>query len=653
MSFASTLSDTLVDASTLEEEIRMKRLKLLALLAVFALFAAACGGSDSDSTDDTASDSDTTEVEANDGADAGDDEAMDDDAGDDPEPADDVEPADDETPASTGSAAGTGGDLDLLQWQAPSSANPLLSGGTKDLLAGSLVVEPLARWNPGGDQLVATLAAEIPSTGNGISEDLTQITWKLRDDILWSDGTPFTADDVLFTYEYCTDEATGCATDEFTNVESVVADDDYTVTVTFSAPQAFPFTPFVGYTNPIIQRAQFTECMGAASTSCTEQNFGPIGTGPYMITDFRAEDTVTYTFNPNFRGNAEGQPFFENVTIKGGGDAEAAARSVLEIGEADYAWNLQVAPEILNPMVEAGLGQLAVTFTSSVEHINLNQTNNRAEGDLESNYADGTNPNPFFFNNGELARALSLAINRDDLVTVGYGAGGKATCNMWHLPGETSTANDACLVQDTDEANSILDGLGYLDTDDDGVRELPDGTPLEFSFATSTNAVRQSNQDLIKDHWQQIGVVANMTNVDASLFFGESTGEQSIWYFPTDIEMFTQNAPGPDAQVWFGYWRTSEIPTPENAFGPSNIPRHASDEYDAVYEQLEVTSVDDPARGELIKQLNDILAAQSGAIIPLVFRGSVSAFANDIQGVGELNGWDSEYWNIQEWTRSE
>ncbi|KAG1648751.1 Oligopeptide transport system permease protein AppB [Nymphon striatum] len=578
-------------------------------------------------------------------------EAMEDDEEEAAPAADDDEEAMEDDEAMAESTAGTGGPLSLLQWQAPSQANPWLSAGTKDLLASSIVLEPLARFNPAGE-LVPTLATSIPTPGNGISDDGTQITWTLQDDILWADGTPLTSDDVVFTYEYCTDELTGCGSDGFVDVTSVVADDDHTITITFEDSKPYPYTTFVGYQQPILQRAQMEPCIGAAAQSCSEENFAPQGTGPYMVTDFRPEDTVSYVFNPNFRGNSAGQPFFETVTIKGGGDAEASARSVLEIGEADYAWNLQVAPEILGPMEAAGNGEVVVSFTANVEHINLNQTDNRAEGDAKSNYMDGTNPNPFFHNNPEFARALSLAINRDELVIVGYGATGIPTCNIWNVGAGTSTNNDWCLTQDIDEANNILDGLGYLDTDDDGVRELPDGTPLEFDYVTSTNAVRQSNQDLIKSYWEEIGVVANMKNEDASLFFdGTSQSDVSIWKFFSDMEMFTNGASNPDPSGYLSGWTTEQIPTLENNWGGSNMPRIASEELDAAWAELNMTAIDDPAHPELTIRVNDIISAESGGVIPLISRGNVSAFSNDIQGVGALNGWDSEYWNIHEWTR--
>ena len=613
----------------------MKRLKLLALLAVFALFAAACGGSDGDSSDTATDADDMTEVAS---SEADEEEAA---------PAEEeAAPAEEEAMAE--STAGQGGELLLLQWQAPSQANVLLSGGTKDALAASLTLEPLARFSPDG-VLEPALAEFIPTAGNGISDDLTEITWTLTD-VMWSDGTPFTADDVVFTWEYCSDEATGCSLD-LTTVANVEAIDDRNVKITFLEPKPFPYDQFVGYLNPVIQRAQFADCVGAAASSCTDENFAPVGTGPYMVTELRPEDTVTYEYNPMWRGNAQGEPFFGTVTIKGGGDAEAAARSVLEIGEADYAWNLQVAPEILNPMAAAGNGEVIVSFTANVEHINLNQTDNRADGDARSNWLDGNNPNPFFYNNPEFARALSLAINRQELVIVGYGDTGIPTCNIWPV-GEQSTNNDWCLTQDLDEANNILDGLGYLDTDGDGVRELPDGTSLEFDYATSTNAVRQSNQDLIKGYWEDIGISVNMKNEDASLFFdGTCASDACIWKFFFDIEMFTNGSTLPDPASYLGNWRTSEIPTLESSWGGSNMPRISNAELDATWEELNAAAIDDPNRNDLVIRVNDIISAESGGVIPLISRGSVSAKANSLNTAGPLNGWDSEYWNIQEWTR--
>ncbi|MBW3666101.1 MAG: peptide ABC transporter substrate-binding protein [Actinobacteria bacterium] len=608
----------------------MKVSKLLALLAVMAIVVAACGPGE---VADTTAPEDGATTEATDTTAA----------------------TDTTEPAVTG-AAGEGGNLLLLQWQAPSQANSYLSTGTKDLLAGSLVLEPLVEFDPEGNP-VPVLAAEIPTQENGgISEDLTQITYTLKEGVMWSDGTPLTANDVVFSWEYCSDEATGCSADSFVSVASVEAVDDLTVTITFDGPQPYPFIPFSAYTSPVIQQAQFADCIGAAAKACTEQNFAPIGTGPYMVTELRPEDTVLYEANPNYRGAADGQPFFGTVEIKGGGDAEAAARSVLEIGEADYAWNLQVAPEILLPMEAAGNGTVFVSFGSSVEAIRLNQTD--PDADPPSEYqGEPTDPtggmNPYFYQNDILHRALSMAINRDELTAVGYGETGEPACTNWPVGDEATTSfDDFCLTQDIEGANALLDENGYVDTDGDGVRETPDGEPLSWVFKTSTNAVRQSFQDLISGYWEQIGVETDMQNVDASLFFdGTCASDDCIWKFFQDVEMYTSSSSGPDFVGYYQGNTCDQIPTSANNWGGGNIERYCNPEFDALIAELGQMALEDPGRIDLIHQAQDML--NSTAVLALVNRGTVSAFANSIQGVGTLNPWDSEYWNIEEWTRSE
>ncbi len=606
--------------------------RLLAVMAILAMVAAACGSDGEDTTtDDGATETDDTGTE-----DTTEDDAME-------EEDDAMEEEDDamEEEAEEPAASGGGGNLTMLQWQAPSQVNSLLSSGTKDLLAGSLVLEPLAEINPAGE-IVPALAAEIPTAGNGgISEDQTQITWTLRDDVMWSDGTPFTAADVVFTYEYCTNEETGCSNETFTDVTSVVADGDFSVTLTFEAAKPYPFEPFVSYSSPILQAAQFADCVGAAAKSCSDENFAPVGTGPYMVTDFRPEDTAVYAANPNYRGSV----FFDTVEIKGGGDAESAARSVLEVGEADYAWNLQVAPEILAGMEAAGNGRLASAFTANVEHISLNQTDPFADPPSE-----GT-PNPLFVDNPDLNRALSIAINRDELVAVGYGPSGRPTCNIWPVGVQSSTNLDYCLTQDIDGANAILDELGYLDTDGDGIREADGYGPLEFDYVTSTNAVRQSNQELIASYWEQIGVKANMKNEDASLFFdGTCASDVCIWKFFTPMQMYTNGASNPYAGAYLNGFDSEKIPTSGTSWGGDNIYRINSAEVDGLIDELLSTALDDPRLNELAIEIND--AVSTTAIIPLIHRANASAFGINIENTGELNGWDSEYWNIEEWTRA-
>ena len=143
--------------------------------------------------------------------------------------------------------------LTILYWQAPSTPNPYLSGGYKDRDAGAITLEPLAKYDPDG-ALVPALAKDIPTLENGgISRDLTSITWNLKDDLKWSDGTDLTAHDVVFTWRYCTNEATGCtASSSFTDIASVEAVDNATVKILFHAPTPYPYTAFVGTGVPVL-----------------------------------------------------------------------------------------------------------------------------------------------------------------------------------------------------------------------------------------------------------------------------------------------------------------------------------------------------------------------------------------------------------------
>lgn len=540
--------------------------------------------------------------------------------------------------------------LNLLYWQAISTMNPYLSQGTKDFHASSLVLEPLAHYDQDGN-MVPFLAAEIPTVENGgVSEDLTTITWKLKEGVLWSDGTPFTADDVVFTWQYCVDEAMSCATlVNFNGVANVEAIDPLTVKVTFDAPKPFPYAPFVGQTSSIVQKAQFEACMGEAALTCTDQNFMPVGTGPYVVSDFRANDVVTFTANPNYRDASMGKPFFQTVVMKGGGDAEAAARAVLETGEADYGWNLQVTPQILSSMEAAGLGKVLVAYGTSVERIMINQTNpDPALGDMRSVYAaDGSNAHPFL-TIPAVWQAMSMAIDRNIIAQQVYGPAGVATCNILPAPPiYASTNNDSCLTQDIEGAKALLDEAGIVDSDGDGVREA-NGVPLRVLYQTSTNAVRQATQALVKQWWDEIGVSTELRNIDAAVFFGaDPASPDTLGKFYADVEMYTNNFDGTDPEAYMSQWTCAEIASPDNDFLSNNIGRWCMPEYDDLVTQMSQTAVLEDRAAIAIAQ-NDMIV-QNGGAIPLIHRGNVSAVSNRIAGV-LMNAWDSEEWNIADWT---
>jgi peptide/nickel transport system substrate-binding protein len=544
---------------------------------------------------------------------------------------------------------GRDGTVNLIYWQAVSILNPYLSGGTKDIYASSIVLEPLARYAPDGS-FIPWLAAEIPTVENGgISPDMTSITWRLRDDVVWSDGTPLTSADVVFTGEYCMNDEAGCVARNFFNdITGVEALDDHTVRVTFSVPKPFPYSAFVGAESPILQQAQFENCTGIRAQECTQENFYPIGTGPFVVSDFRPNDVATFEANPLYR--EADKPAFQTVVIKGGGDAASAARAVLETGEADWAWNLQVSPEILAQMEAAGLGQLTTSFSTSVERVLVNFSNvDPALGNDRGEYMGGNNPHPIL-SDIRVRQALSMAIDREILVEIGYGPTGAVTCNI--IPGPeifASTANDGCEVQDIEGANALLDEAGWA-RGPDGIR-TKDGMRLSLLFQTSTNAVRQDFQALIKEWWEEIGVETELRNIDAGVFFGNDPSSPDTYgKFWTDVQMFTSSANGIDVESYANRWTCAEIAGRDNQWLGSNQHRWCRADYDALSAELAQT-VDIDERARLIKAMNDMLV-QDVAVMTLVYRADVSAHANSLMGT-QKQSWDSELWNIADWYRGQ
>ena len=538
--------------------------------------------------------------------------------------------------------------LTIRYWQAPTLPGSYLSSGTKDSDAGAITLEPLARYDPDGN-LTPALAAEIPTLENGgVSQDLMSITWKLRDGLKWSDGSDVTAYDVVFTARYCVDVDTGCTAESaFDVVASVEAIDDLTVKINFQSPTPYPYRAFVRSGTPVISGTQFADCVGAAAATCEEQNTAPLGTGPYRIVSFKANDQVIYERNPFFRGDS---PYFDRVVLKSGGDAISAARAVMETGEADYAWNLQVEPEILTGMEAAGPGKVVVAFSGLVERIVVNQTNpDPALGDDRSEYLDGQNPHPFLTYT-PILQAMSMAIDRGVISEKLYGFAGMPTCNLVTGPPRyVSTANDRCLSQDITGANKLLDESGVVDTDGDGIREH-NGVPLRITYQTSANVVREGTQALIRDWWSQIGIETELVQHEAGRFFGGDPvvdKEASLRRFFADVQMYTDGS-DIDPQQYLSGPLCKHIQTRDNKWAPENSARACDPEYDALFAQLEQSRIGQE-REALVKQLNDI-HVQNYFEIPLVERGFVSAHLNTLKGV-RINGWDSELWNIAEWRR--
>jgi peptide/nickel transport system substrate-binding protein len=215
-------------------------------------------------------------------------------------------------------------------------------------------------------------------------------------------------------------------------------------------------------------------------------------------------------------------------------------------------------------------------------------------------------------------------------------------------PAAFASDNTDCLKQDMAGAKALLDQAGWR-PGPDGVR-VKDGVKLEINYLTSTNAVRQNFQALIKQWWTELGVKTELRNVSASVFFGGDPGSPDTFQkFYADVEMYANNFDGTDPENYLSELACDKAPRPETQWQGTNINRYCSAEYDKLLKEMG-SAVGIERRGALAKRLNDMVTKDSHVKIPLVARGRVSAQSNSLGGT-KLNTWDSELWNVHEWTR--
>jgi peptide/nickel transport system substrate-binding protein len=545
-----------------------------------------------------------------------------------------------------GKTRGQDGELRLIQWQAPTMAAIHSSVGTKDFLAGQLVSEPLLLYLPDGT-IATVLAAEVPSVENGLlAEDLSSVTFKLKEGVLWSDGEPFTSKDVVFTWQWVTNPSNASVNAEIWSViEKVEAPDDLTAVVTFAQPSAAWFEPFTGWTaGPIYPSHVFGDDPNNKNDAFLT---APIGTGPYVIESFSVNDQVTYIANENYR--EANKPAFSHVVLKGGGEAAAAARAVCQTGEYDYAWNLQVEPDVLTKIDEEGdSGEVVVEKGTSVEriHINFSDPNKEVNGQR----SEKNTPHPFLTDDA-VRQAMNVAVPRDVIATQFYGEGQPATANI--LTGlESFDSPNTSWEYNLEKAAQILDDAGW--TLDGDVR-AKDGVQLNVVYATSVNSVRQKTQAVIKQAWESIGIKVQLEQIDSGIYFDSGAGnEQNISHFYWDIDMYTNNPSSPIPMSFVVSWYAGpdgeNIAQKENSWQGQNYNRWANAEYDQKFEQLQQTTDFEEASALLI-ELNDMLI-NNVVVIPEVNR-SVDTYAvatrlrKENCVLGPLN--DLVYWNIVNW----
>src|SRR6516164_2645699 len=536
--------------------------------------------------------------------------------------------------------AGGGGALKTLFWQAPTLLNPHFSVGAKDAEACRIFYEPLAAWDPDGN-LVPVLAAEIPEIENGgVAPDGLSVTWKLKKGVLWHDGQPFTADDVIFNWEYGADPATAATSIAVYRDIEVEKLDPLTVRVNFAKPTPFWANAFVGQ-GMIIPKHLFEAYKGTNSRDAPN-NLKPVGTGPYRFVDFKPGDWVKGERNRSY--HVANRPYFDTIEMKGGGDAVSAARAVIQTGEYDYAWNMQVEDEILVKLENAGnaRGRAEIVLSRGMEHIQINSADPWTEVDGERSSPKTKHP---LLSDPAVRQALRLLVDRASIEAHIYGRTGVATGNFLNNP-ERFVSKNTKWDFNVDKANRLLEEAGWK-RGSDGIR-AKDGKKLKLVFQTSINAPRQKTQAIVKQACQKTGIDMELKSVTASVYFSsDAANPDTASKFYSDVEMLTNTVTQPDPEALMRQFVSWEIASKDNKWSGRNIVRWRNDEYDKAFRAAE-RELDPIKRATLFITMNDKVV-QDQVVIPVTRRGQVAAMSHRLRAT--QSAWDNDFWNLKDWYR--
>lgn len=462
--------------------------------------------------------------------------------------------------------------------------NPLLDQDSSRWPTQGGIYEPMLIYNTATGELVPWLAEKWE-----FSPDNTQLTFTLRDGVNWSDGTPFTAKDVKFTFDFMLQHDALAGTESVRGVlplvSSVEAPDDKSVVFTFSEV----YTP--GLYDVGEQMIVPEHIWKDVDDPVTFPNENPVGTGPF--TEIGAFQPQYYEIlkNPNYW--QEGKPYFEGFRAPLYPNNDTASLSLVS-GETDMASNF--VPDIENTYVAKDPEHFHYWFPPVGTTVHLYTNTTRAP-----------------FDDPNVRKALSMAIDRPQIVKVAMydytgpadGTGLSAAYDKWRSPEAVAAGN--WTEMDLAKANELLDAAGLAKAGD--IRALPDGTPMSYDInVVSGWSDWVSTVQIIAQNLKAIGIDAKVQTYDFSAFFDilqKGEFDLTIW----------SGSGGPTP---FNYYRaamSSVMVVPVGEMAADNYHRYASAEADTLLSQFAATS-DEAEQKDLINQLQ-MLYAENAPLIPL------------------------------------
>ena len=532
--------------------------------------------------------------------------------------------------------------ITILIPEDPVAFNGIVTDTGYEQMVGELVMLSVAEIDPNGN-VFPEIAIEIPTLENGgvefDEENWTMnVTWKIRDDVYWSDGEQLTVDDIIFTWDAFADEELGAWTDGVDYTDMVEKIDDFTFKVYYNTVYTAYQTQFGGENFFVYPEHICDATQGVYEWDC---EFGSVSSGPYILEEFVTNDHLTFVKNPNYF--EEGKPAIDMVIVKIVPEQSVRRTMMLE-GDADH--HMWPSDAIINEYEASDNVQVQISPTDRwVMRLFMNEAAYGTTDPVET-------PHPFF-SDVRVRKAVRMAVDVDTIINdIFLGHGNPVWTEMFRPP------YNVCDIPrpefDPEGAKALLEEAGWTDTDGDGVRECngcpnaAEGDLMTFEFAIYSEYGEELDlaQQYIAENLKDIGMQATLFSIEGAVLWDTEGGPEIEGRF--DLNMWDDGYPGldpTDNAMWYYYH--SDAADPES--GGWNIGRWTNEDFDTWYDEL--FYLDEEYRKEVFCEMATILDEEIPQILlfsTLEVHGVSNRLNNTLPSAN-----DPFTWNVADWTLEE
>jgi peptide/nickel transport system substrate-binding protein len=529
-----------------------------------------------------------------------------------------------------------GGTVNFLLYEDPDTLNPLVGQTSIAAQVSTAILEGLTYNDPDGNFQPA-LAAELPTLDNGgVSKDLKTVTWRLKPNVLWSDGQPFTSEDVKFTWEAVKDAANGSAyASDYALITDVQTPEPNTAVVTYSDFNAgyldqFPWILPKHATGPVEQMASW------------DFNRNPIGTGPFKLAEWAPGEYLSTVKNENYR--EEGKPYLDGVNFLVVPAEEARTARMIE-GDGDVMlWSSVDANEQIE---QAGMGAARSAPGIWIVQMWFNLSK-PFDGD-----PGPTPPHPILGDH-RVREAITMAVDRNRIIDDLFEG------RWFHIDSPFEVGWLKCQVApftfDPEKAKALHEEAGWKDEDGDGIREahgvegVADGTKLSLQMNGYTGYADLELIELaIQEDLKAVGIDTKLENQEFAVIFG--TWDDGSPRLLGDYDLLVYDSgwfaePGKDIVQDY---HPAEVPSADRP-GGRNVVRWVRDDVGQWLDAANSTP-DVSVRREDFCKVADALR-EDIATFPVLQFGEGSTYSNRMHGftvsTWEYAPWDAENWWVEQ-----